>query len=212
MAFVLPEEKPHELPPPGVHTAVCIKVVDLGTQTGKFGPKHQLYIQWELPDERASDGRPFVLGRFYNYSSNPKATLRQDIQGWLGRTLTAADFGKFDLSRLVTTTCTLGIQHQEREGVPRANIGSVLKASKGCPARLSPSNPTAVLSLDDRPFDYSCYGSLPDWLKELIARSPEYQRATNGGVGPQARVADLLKETSTPEPPTAEDLDDEIPF
>jgi hypothetical protein len=215
MPFVMPEEKARELPPAGAHTAICIKVIDLGTQDGKFGAKHQLYIGWELPDERMSDGKPFGAGKFYNYSSNQKATLRQDVQGWLGRTLTTNDFGRFDLGSLLGMTCTLAIMHSEKDGNPRANITSVLRPGKGVLPRLPPSNPATVLSLSDRPFDFGSYEGLPGWLKELIAKSPEYKRAANGGTSPQDRVAAILAESPKEATVNHEDrdnLDDEIPF
>ena len=117
MAITLPEEKSYELSPPGSHTAICFRVVDLGTQFGMYGPKRQILISWELPDEQMADGRPFTVSRRYTFSSNRKSALRADIEGWLGRVLTATDFGRFDLSQLLGSTCLVGIKHETRETV-----------------------------------------------------------------------------------------------
>jgi hypothetical protein len=127
MSLYMPEEKLRELPPPGAHMAICAYVVDLGTQETNFGSKRQVYIGWELPDERMSDGKPFMVGRRYTFSSNAKAALRADIESWLGRPLSAADFGQLDLSTLLGMTCTLGIQHQISNDRTYANIASVLR-------------------------------------------------------------------------------------
>ena len=56
MPITLPEEQAYELAPAGSHTAVCLRVVDLGTQAGMYGPKRQILISWELPDDQMADG------------------------------------------------------------------------------------------------------------------------------------------------------------
>jgi hypothetical protein len=85
----LPEEKPRELPPAGSHTGVCYLIAEMGTQKTTFSSKPLLMVGWELPDEhRVSDGRPHTISRRYTLSSDKKASLRQDIEGWLGRPLT----------------------------------------------------------------------------------------------------------------------------
>src|SRR5215469_18163395 len=138
MTIVLPDLKQRELVPAGTHLGICTTIADLGTQAGPYGSKRQLYIAWELPDELRSDGKPFVIGKFYTLSSDPKATLRQDIESWEGRPLTQADFGKFDISTRVGSTCMLGIAHKTNDngGAPRAVVASVLRAPKGTPARM----------------------------------------------------------------------------
>jgi len=125
MSIYMPEEKSFELPPAGAHIAVCNRVVDLGTQPS-FGPKHQILLSFEFPDELMSDGRPFSISRRYNYTSAANSTLRADIEGWLGRALTAKDFGKLDLTKMLGRTCTLGIKHQSRNGRDYANIVSIM--------------------------------------------------------------------------------------
>src|SRR5215472_15697436 len=113
MPIVMPSEKPRELAPPGSHIAICHMVVDLGTQPGgRYKARRQILISWELADELRSDGQPFSISRRYGYSSDTKATLRQDIESWLGRVLTGADLGKLDLTELLGRTCTLGIKQE----------------------------------------------------------------------------------------------------
>src|SRR6516164_954247 len=141
MPITLPEEQFYELTPAGSHTAVCFRVADLGTQAGMYGPKPQSLISFELPDEQMADGRPFTISRRYTLSSNRKSALRADIEGWLGRVLTPSDFGRFDLSQLLGTTCLIGIKHETREdGRTFANVTSVMKRPKTVPERLSCNN------------------------------------------------------------------------
>jgi hypothetical protein len=66
-------------PPAGTYGAVCIKVIDLGTQPvvweGDTKYQRKVFIQWEL-DEQMEDKRPFVTGRKFTVSMHEKATLR----------------------------------------------------------------------------------------------------------------------------------------
>jgi len=207
MPIYMPDEKPRELPPAGAHTAICIYVVDLGTQETSFGQRRQVFIGWELPDERTSAGAPFTIGRRYTYSSNSKAALRADIESWIGRPLSGADFGRLNLSDFLGRTCLLGVKHETKGERTHANVHSVLKPPKGTPERLSASIAGVELSLDARPFDPVSYDALPNWLKDTIGKSPEYQAAINPEPEPPKRQ--IARRTPAP---MSEVLNDDVPF
>jgi hypothetical protein len=206
MPIVMPSEKPRELCPAGSHVATCYRVVDLGTQQDSgFGAKPRIYIAWELPHESMADGRPFTIGRTYNYSSNRKSSLRSDVERWLGRALTASDFGIFDLGSLLGAACTLGVKHSANaEGRVYANVVSVMLPPRGTP-RLPLVNDGITFSLADRPFDQHGLDALPEWLQGLITKSPEYQEALHPGT-----TAQRLAAVWGPNPDAAPD--DNIPF
>jgi hypothetical protein len=210
----MPEEKVRELPPAGSHTGLCYLIAEMGTQQTNFGHKRLLLIGWELPDEVRNDGRPHAISRRYTLSSDKKATLRQDIEGWLGRALTSSDFGRLNLADLLGTTCTLGIKHEANGDRTYANIVSVMKAGKTVPPQLSPSNDPVAFSLSEEPFNHAAYEALPSWLREQIAKSPEYQEVTKppstGSV--TARLKEALVPSAAATATAADDLDDKIPF
>jgi len=215
----MPEEQSYELMPPGSHVATCFRICDVGTQPGQYGPKSQIVISWETPDELMADGRPFSISRRYTLSSGRKATLRDHVESWLGRVLTSADFGKFDLAQLLGTTCTIGIKHETKDDGRRivANLTSVMKRPKGTPERLPCVNEAIVFSLADRPFREHDYEQLPRWLHDLVARSPEFEAATKPAapISPatRQRMKAILADSPAPKPePVAEPLDDSIPF
>lgn len=210
MPIIFPEEKPFELPPAGTHLAACFRIVDLGTQLGSFGPKPQLMISWELPDEQGPDGRPVTISRRYNLSSSTKSTLRSDLENWLGRILTTADFGQFNLSEMLGCSCLIGIKHEVRGDRTYANVTSVMQPPKGTPPRLPLTNAGAAFSLSDRPFAYSDFNALPSWLQDLVKKSPEYGAATN--VRQISATPQRLAAVLAPAAPAVDPLDDPIPF
>jgi len=218
MAIYMPEEKAFELLPAGSHVAVCYRVVDLGTQSGQYGPRPRVLFSWEVPDEPMADGRPFTISRPYTLSSSPKSSLRPDVEGWRGRGLTSSEFGHFDLSELLGTTCLIGIKHETREnGRTYANVVSVMRRPKAVAERMSPTNEAIGFSLADRPFRQFEYEQLPEWIRVTIAWSPEYAAA----MAPQPQVSanvkrrlkSILADEPAPKPePVADPLDDEIPY
>jgi hypothetical protein len=76
MRITIPKEREREIAPAGSHDATCYCCVDLGTQNTPYGAKRQLYLAWELPDEVNSQGKPFLIGKFYNLTGDARAVVR----------------------------------------------------------------------------------------------------------------------------------------
>lgn len=195
-------------PPAGTHLAICYRVLDLGTQDGSWqgtpNKKHQIQIGWELCDERMEDGRPFVAGKRYTFSSSEKATLRQDLEAWRGRPFSEEDLSGppkgFHIRKIIGVPCLLTIIHETKaDGHVRAKVSSVTKIMKN---QVVPQmvNAPQYLSLTPGEFDRAIFDALPDFFKETIVKSPEFYKLTH----PDAPAA-------TPGAPK-NDLDDEIPF
>jgi hypothetical protein len=218
MAIILPPETVYEQPPAGSHTAVCHRVTDFGTQQGMYGPKYQILIGFELPDERMADGRVFTISRRYTLSSDRKSALRIALEGWFGRTLTSGEFGRFDLAELLGLTCLIGIRRDTKDdGKVFASVASVMRRTKSMPERLPCINEAISFSLTDRPLREHELQKLPQWQQDAVRRSPEYETATKPqkqiSAGTKQRLKAILADSPAPKPePVVDDLDDSIPF
>jgi len=217
MRITIPREQPREIAPSGSHDAVCYCIVDLGTQTTPYGAKRQIYVAWELPDEKTTKGRPYALGKFYNLTSDARGNLRQDLESWLGRVLQDNELSEIDLcAELLGRTATLGVAHDaDKNGRTRAVVTSVMLPRRGLPQRMQTLNAPMGFGLEDG-LDNDAYGILPEWLRGIIARSPEYKRA----IAPETEKGPIGERLSrhlgnggsnTPPHPT-DDLNDDIPF
>ncbi len=160
-----------ENPEPGSYAAVCIRMIDLGTQpqewqgTTKFN--HKVKIVWEL-SEKMADGRPFISMRDFTVSLHEKAALRKFLAGWRGRDFTPEELAGFDPKVLIGKGCLLSlIQNGEY-----INIDSASKLPKGMEAPV-PVNSTVFFSLSD--FNQEEFDKLSDKIKDKIKGSPEYQ-------------------------------------
>ena len=122
--------------PPGVFTARCFSVIDLGTQEVEFKGevKHQRKVQisWELygEDEEGNklvtdDGEPMSISKRYTLSLSEKSRLRPDLEAWRGKQFTEDELKGFDLQTLLGVVCFLNITHTEKNGKIYSNVASI---------------------------------------------------------------------------------------
>ena len=165
-----------ENPEPGSYAARAYRIIDIGTQTGEYQGKQtirrQVIVGWEL-DEKMTDGRPFVVSKFYTASLNEKATLRHDLEGWRGRQFTEDELMGFDPKKLIGQPCLLSLTKPDKGKIKVASVGKLPK-SMTAPEL---SNAPFFFSLDD--FDPSAFDGLSDGIKKLVMQSPEYMAARN---------------------------------
>lgn len=177
MPLPLPDKTDFELTPAGSHVAICYRIVDLGTQLVEFNgetkKQHKIMIGWELCNELMQDGKPFSIHKRYTYSSSDKGTLRKDLESWRGAPFSKEDFGKFDIFKLISIPCMLGVVHTERNSKTYSNITSIMRLPKGMQ---SPALVNAPLHFSIAEFDQDVFDSFSDSLKATIAKSPEYAR------------------------------------
>jgi hypothetical protein len=172
-----------KLPPADTHVARCVSIIDLGTQEvewqGQKKYQRKLRFSWELPNEleifnEEKGEQPFLVSKDYTLSFNDKAALKADLESWRGKPFTPAEMFQFDERKVVGAPCMLTIIHREKEGKTYANITNITKLLKGttCPEQINPS-----IVYNTKEGDSVIYKALPEWLRNKIAKSPEFQKA-----------------------------------
>jgi hypothetical protein len=220
MRITIPKERAREIAPAGSHDATCYTIVDLGTQITAYGVKRQLYLAWELPQELNSNGKPFVVGKFYTLTGDARGKLREDLESWFGRVFDQGEIEELDLLvELTGRTGTLGLVHNTgQNGQTRAQITSIMLPRRGTAERLKTVNAPITFGIEDG-LDRNAYDALPEWLRNIVAKSPEYQRAVAPET-PQDSTDERLKAHlgKNRKKPAAsagkadQELDDDIPF
>jgi hypothetical protein len=164
-----PPKAVRELAPQGVHKAVCVEVIDLGTQVSanpKFQDAHKVSVGFEISGKRKKNGEPFVVAQRYTFSANKKSNLSKDLKAWLG----IEDVAKYDLIDLLGEGALVTIKHTDGgEYANITNLGGLPSGTK-VPA---PVSELVSLFLDDT-FDVDVFEALPDHFKEKIAVTDEY--------------------------------------
>jgi hypothetical protein len=178
MRIEIPDEKERELPPPGSHIAACFAVVDLGTQNTPYGAKHQVYLSWELR-KRNSQGTQHQIGKFYTLTNDARGTLRQDLSGWFGHELEDHEFKGFDLLSLIGRTARINVIHKANQaGDMRARVNSIALPDDGVPAKVKPATAPMTFGMADE-IDFREFDALPQWLRDIISRSPQFQNTVD---------------------------------
>ncbi len=167
----------------GTYPARCYSMVHIGTcKENILGQEkwlNKVRITWELPTEtkefKPGDGeKPYSVSKEFTLSMNEKANLRKFLEGWRGKGFTEAEAKKFDITALLGKPCMLSVIHKtSKQGRLYADISSVSAMPKGfeCPAQI---NPSFEFSYDE--FDEEKFNTLPDFLKDKMRQSVEYNK------------------------------------
>jgi hypothetical protein len=210
--FDIPQNKGgnFKLPPAGTHVAILLSVIDLGTQEITFqGEKKEarkVRFTWELPFEKDTFGddpteRPYTASKEYTLSMHEKSTMRKDLEAWRGKPFTDQEILQFDEKKILGRPCTVTIIHTEKGEKKFANITAVANIPKGTQV---PEVHGATFSYNTKDGNNTIYHSLPEWLQQKIAKSPEFQTF--------AKADDEPPEGHIPTEPEEDADPDNIPF
>jgi len=133
MPLIIKESEGHFDPaPPGLHSAVCCDVVDLGMVDGKFGPKRKLKLIFQLKAKN-KQGERFQARASYTQSLMEGSNLRRDLESWRGRAFNEVERKAFDVEKLIGVNCQISLKHNQSKSTGRtyAQITVILPASKG---------------------------------------------------------------------------------
>jgi hypothetical protein len=123
----------YSTPPEGLHSAVCVDVVDLGLCDTPWGRSPQVEIRWQLEDTdpKSEKGYPYMVRRRFTPSLSKKSNLLAVLESWRGRKFTPEELEGFDLERLIGVNCQVQILHNiKSENEVYANVQAVVPTSK----------------------------------------------------------------------------------
>lgn len=168
------ESKPFEQAPAGTHEAICIGVIDLGTQLEEYqgtkSERRKVVLQWELPTCIMESGKPFVVSKFYTAGLGDTYTLRQHLEAWRAKPFTKEELSGFESKNILGKPCLLSIIHNE---AGKARVTGVMACPKGM--TLPPiANPTVYFSMEKDDFRLDVYDAIGKGLQEIIRKSPEW--------------------------------------
>ena len=147
------QKGPNIYAPAGLHSAICVDVVDLGEKETPWGKKPKLSVRFlidkEIPSGTWNDpntsepvdvseklaGKPFMVMRQFTRSIHEKSALRAFLKQWRGKDLSKEEGANFDVEGLIGACCAINVQHnQSEDGRWWANIGAIMELPKGMKA------------------------------------------------------------------------------
>jgi hypothetical protein len=187
MAFIIPKSEnfTYTPKPTGKFKARLIQLIDLGTQTSTFEGKEKaqrkFMLTFETPEntkvfDETRGEQPFVYSREFTMSWHEKGSLRPFVEEWIETALSDEEANSFDLETLIDTPCEIKTMEKKSKTDPtRSSVVLVrVEAIKEAPKA---RNPILIFNLD-QPSD-EIFNQLPNWLKEKIAKSPEFEKWQN---------------------------------
>lgn len=191
--------------PAGTYVARCYSMIHMGTVKESYMGEekfvNKVRLTFELPTElkvfKEENGeQPQVISKEFTLSLGDKSNLRAFLNSWRGKALTEDECKAFDIAVLAGKACTLSIIHKTSKvsGKTYAEIASIGGVMKGMdvPALI---NPQMVFSVSN--FDQVAFDSFPDFIKEKIATSQEYQALKNSAPAPAPEVQ-IVEEDDLP--------------
>ena len=177
----------------GTYHAVCVGIVDLGTQQPKnpqYRARQEVLLNWELCDERVEfekDGEKQSFMRTINaryplFLGGSKPTkLRLMLESWRGRPFTTEELEGFELRNVLGANCILTVVHNATPTATYANVGSVSPLMKGASKREAETE-KLYFTLSDFPSASALAWprNMPDWLRETVMKSAEYLTRFDG--------------------------------
>ncbi len=167
--------------PEGTHHAICVGLVEVGTVDSEWQGEtknlHKIRLTFELPDELHDfngEEKPLVVSQEYTLSMGEKANLRKLVEGIIGVAFHDEEAESFNIEELLGKNCLLAIKHKEsKTGNKYVIISSASPLMKSMKDK-KPFNPIKVLTYEK--WDAEYYSSLPDFLKDAMKATPEYQK------------------------------------
>ncbi len=204
------DRKPKTLLPGGNYPATCYQMIEVGTETieymGESKKQKKVRLYFELPGElfvfrEGEPKKPFSIDMKFTLSMYERASLRHFIGSWRGKPLEDKEADRFDVSVLVGKACLLTIgQELSKRGTTYNKIMGVGPLVKGM-VKPNPINPQRILSYDN--FNRELFMSLPEFIRDEIAATPEYQALNS----PAKKEID-----GNNWPPEQENAPDDLPF
>jgi hypothetical protein len=175
--------KEFKIAPAGNHMARLYSVIDLGHQATEWAGEtkimHKVVLTWELHGDddsgaplKTDDGKPLIVSKRYTVSLGDQARLRQDLEAWSNKKMTAEDRKNFNLKNLLGKFCMVNITHSEDGRY--ANISGISPVPTAL-RNAQPEGINAPVHFWLAEFDQAKYDALPKYYKEKIAESSEWR-------------------------------------
>lgn len=170
--------KPKQPPiPPNLYAGICVGVIDLGEQYSEMFKSYsnKVMLVWELPGFTVEvDGKqePRQLSRTYTFSANKKSALRKLLSSWNGVQYSDEQFNELDLFTQLGKPCFINVTLSDNQEYN--NVDSVTPPMQGYTI---PPTATPFMKWDMDAWDDAEFEKLPEWAKDKIKKSTQYQKA-----------------------------------
>lgn len=160
--------------PQGIYNAICIGVIDMGTQKTIYNSSRKVALLWEI----YIDNQVKIFSREYTMSFLENTQLRLHLELWRGGPFGNDELSRFKLQNVLGVPCKLKICKSNKGTKYVESIYRFPKNEK------APKTEAKFIFFDMN--DEKTHNDLdyvPSYLIERIKQSPEYTKfITNNGI------------------------------
>ena len=196
--------------PAGTYRGRLVHVIDIGEQLvkGKKGDyyQNQVVFTFELIGKTQEvDGKIVAqdLSRTFGYTSGENSAFRKFVQDWTGVKFSNDTWAEFNPGTLLNKEAMVGVVHNESGEY--ANIANAMQPLEG---DVYPEATLPLLHFDLDEWDEGVIGKLPDWAKDRLEKSTQYQK----NHAPETTVEVKAPEIATSAAPPRNDSEGECPI
>ncbi len=207
--------KPTKLPEPQTTVARCYSMIDIGVvpniYEGKVqGVVHRIFITWELPKFKAvfnedKGMQPFVISEEFTLSTKDNSNLAKLVAAWRNRPFNIEEQKGWDPTIMIGKTAVIQFTHKRKKKFAEEDItgdkitnentnmkiAAIMKRSKDMEMP-GPINPYFVWDWDKvvaEGFKKEEWDKIPNFLKDKIKQSEEFQKLAPSDLGGNATAA-----------------------
>lgn len=151
--------------PLGIHNAVCVGVVYIGTQKSIYGCSNKVVLIWEV----FVNNQIKIQTREYTDSLKEGANLRLHLESWRGRPFTKDELSDFKLRNVLGVPCKLEIRKNSKEA---KQVEKIYRFPKNEEVPISKTE-YIFFDVDDKA-TYDVLDRIPPYIIKRIMQSPEY--------------------------------------
>lgn len=152
--------------PQGIHSAICIGVIDMGTQKTIYGYQKKTALLWEIH----VNNQVKLFSREYTLSHHENATLRLHLESWRGKPFTKDELSNFKLCNVLGVPCKLEIRKNSK-GLKQ--VENIYRFPKNEEVPISEAEHIYFDIADEK--TYNALNYVPKYLLIRIKQAPEYQ-------------------------------------
>ena len=158
--------------PQGIHNAVCVGIVVIGTLKDKFGYHKKIVLLWEV----CIDNYRKITSREYTFSFDERAKLRKHLESWRGGAFTKEQLFKFQIRNVLGVPCRLEI----RKFNIQKYVENVLPFPKNTKYPI-PESKYIYFDITDKK-TYPDFKNVPLYLIDRMKQSSEYEQSELNGI------------------------------
>lgn len=170
------------LAPEGTHVARLVRLLHIGTipeeYMGEQKEMNKVDFSFELLDEThvfkdGEEPKPFVVSKEFTLSMGEKANLRKFVEGMVGKSLGVDEANEFNVESMLGKACLITVKHKtSKKGSIYTDISTASPLMKGQVAKEAFNAPKLLTFTS---WDAVYFDSLPEFIKDKIVSSKEYQ-------------------------------------